>query len=375
MRIKYSLLLLIIFIGFSTSAQKTDKEKQMEKENQVKKEQADAKKEQSDKEYNKKNNFMYPPTKVQGNVYVYSAKGGNIGLSIGDDGIFMIDDQFAESTEIILDQIKKISDKPVEFLVNTHFHPDHTGGNANMAKNGAVIIAQENVLERLMGSPKENMSKSLEDKKAKLERGTNRLDPKALPTITFKEDLTFYYNGEKIMLFHVHNAHTDGDAMIYFTESNVLHTGDAFVNGQYPFIDVDNGGSIGGYAESLEKVKMLINDDTKIIPGHGAIATYKDVQETSTMITSLYNKVKFLYGTNVPEAEIVNDKQLTAKYDAKGYGKDFITAKQFLQVFYNVVDAELGPEKMEQEKKRQEILLLMKRKQAEKDNYKEKNKE
>src|SRR5690606_31952762 len=160
--------------------------------------------------------------KVSNKIYMLQGKGGNIGLSFGNDGIFMIDDQYAEGIEQIQKDIKTISKNPIQFLVNTHFHGDHTGGNAVLAQQGTIIFSQENVRTRLQGMIAEEKKK---------------IPQEILPVVTFSEDLTFHYNGEKIYVFHVHNAHTDGDAMVYFTDSNVLHTGDVFFNGKYPFID------------------------------------------------------------------------------------------------------------------------------------------
>ena len=172
------------------------------------------------------------PTKLTERVYMLEGAGGNIGVSVGDDGVFVIDDQFAPLSEKILTAIKTISDKPLKYLVNTHYHGDHSGGNENMAKAGAVIIAHDNVKKRLVEkeSPKE-----------------------ALPVITFNDQLNISINNESIAVFHVANAHTDGDALLYFTESNVLHTGDTFFNARYPYIDLDSGGSVKGYIEAVKK--------------------------------------------------------------------------------------------------------------------------
>lgn len=263
--------------------------------------------------------------KVRNDIYMLQGKGGNIGLSFGNDGIFMIDDQYAEGIEQIQKDIKKKSDKPVRFLINTHFHPDHTGGNAAMAQTGAIIVSQENVRDRLKGAIKEE---------------TTKIPDEALPMVTFKEDLTFYFNGEKIYVFHVHNAHTDGDSMIYFTRSNVLHAGDVFFNGAYPFIDVANGGSLKGYIQALEQALLVINEDTKIIPGHGNVGTYRDLENTINMLTTIYKRVYKNYVNNRTEEQILNMPSITEEYDAQGYGTGFIGTQDFLKMIYGEIAKE-----------------------------------
>ncbi|MDC7999431.1 MBL fold metallo-hydrolase [Aequorivita todarodis] len=263
--------------------------------------------------------------KVSNKIYMLQGNGGNIGLSFGNDGVFMIDDQFAEDIEEIQKQIKKMSDKPVRFLVNTHFHGDHTGGNAAMAQTGAVIFSQENVRKRLQGM---------------IQRDTKKIPEEALPVVTFSEDLTFHYNGEKIYVFHVHNAHTDGDAMVYFTSSNVLHTGDVFFNGKYPFIDIENGGSLKGSIEALGKARLIINEDTKIIPGHGNLGTYKDLQKTENMLSVVYKRVYANYLNKKTEDEVAKMTDITKEYDAEGYGTGFISTEAFLRMIYKSVAGE-----------------------------------
>ncbi|WP_299115798.1 MBL fold metallo-hydrolase [uncultured Winogradskyella sp.] len=164
-------------------------------------------------------------TKLSDHTYMLQGAGGNIGVSVGEDGVFVIDDQFAPLSEKILSAIKALSDKPLRFLVNTHYHGDHTGGNENMAKAGATIIAHHNVKKRL---------------ESKQHNGS--IKPKeALPVITFNDQLSITINDESVAIFHVSNAHTDGDVILYFTESNVLHTGDTYFNGRYPYIDLNSG--------------------------------------------------------------------------------------------------------------------------------------
>lgn len=281
--------------------------------------------------------------KVKNKIYMLQANGGNIGLCFGDDGIFMIDDQYAEGIEQIQKEIKKINGTPkdslkVQFLVNTHFHEDHVGGNIGMARTGTVIFSQENVRTRL-----QEMMKS--DKR--------KIPESILPIITFSEDLTFNYNGEKIYIFHVQNAHTDGDAMVYFTNSNVLYTGDVFFNGKYPFIDSENGGSLSGVISGLEKVLAGINEDTKIIPGHGDLGTYQDIRNTINMLGTVYKKVTMLYIAKKTEEEVAKMTELTKEYDDNDYGDGFITTEAFLRMIYKEVAKERSSIESNAEKNRQ----------------------
>lgn len=197
-------------------------------------------------------------TRVAGSVYILTGAGGNIGVSVGDDGIVIIDDQYAPLAPKIEAALKTISDKPLRFVLNTHYHGDHTGGNEHFGKS-APIIAHENV-------------------RARLKNGTTRFGqstppaPKgALPVVTFDQSLTVHLNGEDVRALHVPHGHTDGDAVIFFTQSNVVHMGDVLFNNLFPFIDLENGGSVKGVIAACEKVLASTPDDVKIIPGHGAV--------------------------------------------------------------------------------------------------------
>ncbi len=263
--------------------------------------------------------------KVSNKVYMLQGKGGNIGLSFGNEGIFMIDDQYADGIEQIQEDIKAVSDKPIKFLVNTHFHGDHTGGNQALAENGTVIFSQDNVRTRL---------------KEVLQNATTKITEKSLPVVTFTEDLSFYFNSEKIFIFHVHEAHTDGDAMVYFTRSNVLHTGDVFFNGKYPYIDTEHGGSLKGVIAALTKALTVINEDTKIIPGHGDIGTPKDLQNTINMLETVYKRMSTKFVSRKTEAEILASTELTEEYDEQGFGEGFINTEAFLKMVYSEISKE-----------------------------------
>lgn len=256
--------------------------------------------------------------KLSDKIYSYHGKGGNIGLSVGDDGIFMVDSQHEESMEGFLNDIKKFN-KSVRFLANTHFHQDHTGGNPTMAKTGTIIVSQENTRERLQ---------------SKREKEGTKQPREILPTITFSEELTFYFNNEKIQLIHIANAHTDGDAIVYFTDSNILHTGDLLFNGKYPYIDLENGGNVRARITGLEKMINLIDKNTKIIPGHGPTASYNDLEESLNLLSLTYRKIMQLATLGKTEDEVAKMKDIVGPYDAKGYGKGFVKTEDFLRILY-----------------------------------------
>ena len=220
-------------------------------------------------------------TKVAGSVYMLEGSGGNIGVLIGNDGVILVDDQFAPLAEKIKKAIASISDEPVRFIVNTHFHGDHSGGNIVFGGEGSIIVAQENARKRLSGDHLFTAFK--QEQKAMSYEG--------LPKITFGESLTFNMNGETVLVTHIKNAHTDGDAAIYFKESNVLHAGDAFVRYGLPFIDDDGGGTIDGMINGAEQMLKMINDETKIIPGHGQIASKKDLQDYKNQLETIRNRI------------------------------------------------------------------------------------
>jgi glyoxylase-like metal-dependent hydrolase (beta-lactamase superfamily II) len=253
-----------------------------------------------------------------------TGQGGNIGLFIGDDGVFMIDNQFAALTPKILAEIKKITSKPVSYLVNTHWHGDHTGGNKNMKEAGATIIAHENVRKRM----------SSEDKtKNKLAA------PKAaLPQITFTEDMMFHINNDDVLVSHVHNAHTDGDSFVYFTKNNVIHMGDLYFQGKFPFIDLNSGGSINGYIEALNKVLLIANNETIIIPGHRNISNKAELKIFKNMLTSIRSVIQQEIDNGKTLEEVTNNSILTKEYNAI-YGGWFISEEVFRETVYKSLNA------------------------------------
>ncbi len=249
-------------------------------------------------------------------IHVIHGKGGNIGVSVGDDGVFMIDDQFAPATTAILDQIRTVSDKPVRFLVNTHFHRDHTGGNENLGKAGVLIFAHDNVRARLLG--KEQPAPDA-----------------ALPVVTFSDATTFHMNGQTIRVFHVPAAHTDGDAMIHFVEANVIHMGDTFFNGFYPFIDSRSGGSLDGVFAAIDIVLGMAGADTVIIPGHGPVAKRGDLIAYRDMLIKARDGIRPLIADGRTVEQIVAAKPL-AELDAT-WGGGFLNPERFLRVLHAAV--------------------------------------
>ena len=200
-----------------------------------------------------KNNITIKTTKLTDSLYMLEGLGGNILLSIGQDGAFMVDDQFAPNTVKIKDAISKLTDKPIKFVINTHRHEDHTGGNENMGEAGTIIISHDNVRKRL----------STEQFIEHFNITVPALSKKGLRIITFSDNMTIYQNGDEIKIIHLDNGHTDGDSLVYFTKNNVIHVGDDFSDKAYPFIDIRGGGSIEGLISSLKMISSIINDETK----------------------------------------------------------------------------------------------------------------
>ena len=241
-------------------------------------------------------------------------QGGNIGISVGDDGVFMIDSQFAPLTPEILEAIKKLSTKPIKFLANTHHHGDHTGGNENISKLNIPIIAHDNVYKRIKNNPKQSDA--------------------SLPVITFNDKLSLYINGEQVIIFHVDNAHTDGDALLYFTKSNVLHTGDTYFNARYPYIDLNSGGTVTGYIQAVKSTMILIDDNTKIIPGHGNLSNKKEYATFLNMLETLKNKVETEISNGKTEEAVVSNSSLTKTYDDLNYGCCFISSEKIRRTLF-----------------------------------------
>ncbi len=263
-------------------------------------------------------------TKVAGSVYMLQGAGGNIGASIGDDGIVIVDDQFAPLAEKIQAALKGITDKPVRFIINTHYHGDHTGGNAYFQKQ-APIIAQDNVRKRLEegGAAGNGGSIHMDRKPAAKE---------ALPILTFDHDVTVHLNGEDIRALYFPAGHTDGDSIIFFPKSNVVHMGDDFVTYGFPFIDIDSGGSINGMIDGVEKVIAQVPSDVKIIPGHGPVSSVDDVRAYLTMLKGTRDAV----AKSLAEGKTLDQMKQAKLLDPwKKYSGDSVNEDAFLETLYN----------------------------------------
>lgn len=232
--------------------------------------------------------------KIADGLYMLQGAGGNVGLSTGADGAFVIDDQYAPLSEKIIAAIRKETDQPIAFVLNTHWHGDHTGGNEALGATGAYIVAHDNVRKRL----KEGLTFSNGEAEPPAPAG-------ALPVITFSDKTTFYWNGREIHVFHPAPAHTDGDAIVDFRDANVVHMGDVFFNGNYPFVDLDSGGDLDGYIAAQEAVLAITDKKTKIIPGHGPLASKKDLQSTVDMLKDVRARIQALIDAGKSEDEAV----------------------------------------------------------------------
>ena len=262
------------------------------------------------------------PTPLRGGITMLAGAGGNLGVSVGDDGVLVIDDQFAPLAPKIQAAIKTLSTKPIRFLVNTHFHGDHTGGNVAMHDAGAIIVAQENVRKRL----------STEQFNAAFKDTTHAAPHAAWPVVTFADSLTFHWNGQTVRVLHVKPAHTDGDAILYFAEANVIHAGDTFFNGLYPFIDVSSGGSIDGMIAADDAILAMANADTQIIPGHGPLGDVKSLRVFRDMLATVRDRLAPLVASGKELKDILAAKPL-ADLDAQ-WGHGFLKTDDFVEIEY-----------------------------------------
>jgi glyoxylase-like metal-dependent hydrolase (beta-lactamase superfamily II) len=273
-------------------------------------------------------------TKVSGNIYMLEGAGGNIAASIGEDGIVIVDDQFAPLADKIQASLKNlgITDKPVRFVINTHYHGDHTGGNAPFANGGSTVIAQDNVRKRMAtgGVAGNGGTIHMENKPA---------EKAALPIITFEHDVTVHLNGEDIRALHFPAGHTDGDSIIFFPKNNVVHMGDDFVRYGFPFIDVSSGGSVQGMIAAMEKASAQLPADVKVIPGHGALSNLDDVREFTKMLKETSAVVQKALDEHKSLAQMKQDKILEPW---KKWSGDFVNADAFIETLYNSLTGTKG---------------------------------
>ncbi len=261
--------------------------------------------------------------KVADGLYMLTGSGGNMGLSVGKSGTYLIDDQYAPLSEKILAAIRAITPDPVRFVVNTHWHGDHTGGNENMGKAGALLVAHENVRVRM----------SKEHFMAAFGRKVPPSPEAALPVVTFTDAVTFHWNGDEIRVYHVPPAHTDGDSIVHFAKADVVHMGDVFFNGGYPFIDTSSGGKVDGVIAAADRVLAGIGEKTRIIPGHGPLATKADLQAYRDVVKTLRDRIAKLKAEGKSRDEVIAAKP-TADHDAK-WGGGFMKGDTFTGLVYD----------------------------------------
>ncbi len=259
---------------------------------------------------------------VSGNVYMLVGAGGNIGLSVGEDGAFVIDDQYAPLSDKIMAAIAELTDADVKFLVNTHYHGDHTGGNEAFGAAGALIIAHDNVRARM----------STDQFRAIFDQTLPASPAGALPIVTFSDEMTFNWNGDAIRAIHVAPAHTDGDSILHFAGANVIHMGDTFFNGFYPFIDVGSGGDINGIIGAGYRALSIANDDTAIIPGHGPVSDAAGLAAWLDMLKITRVSMQSLIDRGMSEDEALAARP-TAEFDEQ-YGGGFMNRENYNRLLY-----------------------------------------
>jgi glyoxylase-like metal-dependent hydrolase (beta-lactamase superfamily II) len=260
----------------------------------------------------------YKVTEVAAGIYMLEGEGGfvggNMSLSIGADGVVLIDDGMPPLTEKLMAEIGKLTDDPVDFLINTHVHGDHVGGNEAFGKKGATIVAHDKLRQRLVTDGMPGPS------------GNVPAPKDALPIVTFSYSLTFHLNGREAFVFHVDKAHTDGDAVIYFPDDNIIHAGDAMFNSLFPYIDLDNGGNVDGFIAAQERILSMSDDATQIIPGHGPLADKQDLQAAVDMLKDSFARVRALVEAGQSEEEILAANPLADYHDEWNWG--FITTER-----------------------------------------------
>ena len=261
-------------------------------------------------------------TKLAENVYVMMGAGGNIGVSAGKDGVVLIDDEYTPFTQKVKAAVVSISDQPIKFVINTHWHNDHTGGNEDLGEAGAVIVAHETVRNRL----------STEQFMSFFNLRTPPSPEAALPVVTFAKEVSLHVDGDELHVFHVAPGHTDGDVIIHWRDSNVIHAGDLFFTSSYPFIDLDSGGAIGGIIAAADQMIDLADEATQVIPGHGTMSNKKDLMAWRDMVTTIRSRIEMQMKEGKSLDEILASKP-TEEFDEK-WGKGFIEPDQFVQLVH-----------------------------------------
>lgn len=255
-------------------------------------------------------------------VWMLTGQGGNVGIAAGPDAVFIVDDQFAPLTERISAAIRQLGFGDVDFVLNTHWHSDHTGGNENLGRAGALIVAHRNVRERM----------STDQFLEAMNRTVEASPPEALPVVTFTNDVAFHINGDDIEAIHVPAAHTDGDALVVFRRANVIHMGDTFFPGRYPFIDLSSGGSVDGVIAAAEAAMALADENTRFIPGHGPLVSLDDLESYRDVLSTVRQRVAGMIDEGMSEDDVVAAAP-SAEWD-EAWGGGFIGPEAFLRSVY-----------------------------------------
>ena len=273
-------------------------------------------------------------------VYMLTGRGGNIGLVVTDDGAFLIDDQYAPLTDRILAAVSSITNQPIRFVLNTHWHGDHTGGNENLAERGTVVVAHDNVRQRM----------STEQVSEFFGRTTPPAADGALPVITFNDEVRFHLGNETVHAFHVPQAHTDGDSIVHLHEANVIHAGDVIFYGLYPFVDGESGGSLPGLIDAVDRIADYVNEETVIIPGHGPLMRERQLGQYRAMLATVHARLKSRIDAG-EDLDTIQAANITEEYDAF-WGSGFIPPERWVELLYTNMtrepqhspDHEHGPE-------------------------------
>lgn len=259
-------------------------------------------------------------------VYMLKGRGGNVGISTGEDGLYIIDDQLRPITAQLLQAIRKVSDKPIRFVINTHYHADHVGGNETLGEAGTVIIAHDNIRKRMTTEQVNIFNQTTTPPYAK----------DALPVLTFNDRISLHLNGETATAYYVANGHTDGDSIIHFPLSNVIHMGDMFFNGLYPYVDLDAGGSMQGLIAAADLALSMADDSTRIIPGHGPLGMTEDLKNYRDYLVEASTNVQELIDRDMNLEQIIAARP-TSQWDEE-LGKTWITPAQFVIFIYNSLE-------------------------------------
>ena len=263
--------------------------------------------------------------KVTDSLHVLEGAGGNVAVFVWDEGVLLVDDKVAPASPAVKAAVAAITPKPIRFVVNSHWHRDHSGGNEALAGDGSVIVAHDNVRRRL----------SVDSFIAVFDRKVAAAPPKALPVVTFTRDVTFHLGGEEISVVHVDPAHTDGDSFVHFRKANVLHMGDCYLNGSFPVVDVSSGGLFTGVIAAADTALGMLDDRARIIPGHGPVAGRESLREWRGMLATIHERVKASAAAG-RTLEQVKAERPTKEWDGR-FPESFVTSEHVVEEAYRAV--------------------------------------